>query len=238
MIKKTNKTKVKGRSDSDFYVKVVGTSHIASSSLDKIRKEFYEFSPDVVGVELDMPRAKSLFESAKSREISAFQAISLFGLFGGLFFVFGKFLQKRLGNIVGAGPGSEMKLGITLAKERNLPVLLLDRDITITMKRLSKKVKFKEILRIIFDIMFAPFSKQKVKIDISKVPEARVIEELISSLRKRYPTIYTVLIEERNIYMANLIKRFRAENPEKKLLAIVGAGHEEWIVRAISQVQD
>ena len=234
MIKKTNNIKSKDSLYSDPYVRIIGTSHIASSSLDKIRREFYEFSPDVIGVELDMPRAKALFESSRAREISAFQAIGLFGLFGGLFFVFGKFFQKRLGNIVGANPGSEMKLGITLAKERNLPVLLLDRDITITMKRLSKKMKFKEVLRIISDLIFAPFSKQKIKIDISKVPEARMIEELISSLKKRYPTIHTVLIEERNIYMASLIKRFRNENPEKKLLVIVGAGHEDWIKQAIS----
>lgn len=219
----------------DSFVRIIGTSHIASSSLEQIRKEFYEFSPDVIGVELDMARAKALFDSSKTREISTFQAIRIFGLFGGLFFVLGKFLQQKLGNIVGANPGSEMKLGITLAKERNLPVLLLDRDITITMKRLSKKMKFKEVARIIFDVLFSPFSGKKVKIDISKVPESEVIEELIYSLRKRYPTIYTVLIEERNIYMSNLIKRFVQENPGKKLLVIIGAGHEHWIRKAITK---
>ncbi|HOI19012.1 MAG TPA: TraB/GumN family protein [Candidatus Woesearchaeota archaeon] len=234
MSKKTNNITTENPLQIDPYIRIIGTSHIASLSLDQIRNEFYQFSPDVIGVELDLSRAKALFESSKQKEVSTFQAVRAFGLFGGIFFILGKFLQKKLGNLVGTNPGSEMKLGITLAKERNLPVLLLDRDITITMKRLSKKMRVREIFKIIIDLIFAPFSNKKIKIDLSKVPESDVIEQLITSLKKRYPTIYTVLIEERNIYMSTLIKRFKKENPHKKLLVIVGAGHENWIRKDIS----
>jgi len=51
-------------------------------------------------------------------------------------------------------------------------------------------------------------------------------------LRHKFPTIYNVLVRERNEYMAKQIHLLISENPDKKILVVVGAGH----VRGLQQI--
>ena len=55
----------------------------------------------------------------------------------------------------------------------------------------------------------------------------------MEKVRKRYPNVYKVLIEERNHVMAKNLKKIIENNKDKKILAIVGAGHEEEILKLI-----
>ena len=73
--------------------------------------------------------------------------------------------------------------------------------------------------------------KETIEFDITKVPEKKVIKKLISKVKKRYPSIYTVLIKERN----NVISKnlFMIMQNNKKILAIIGAGHEEEVLDLI-----
>ena len=47
--------------------------------------------------------------------------------------------------------------------------------------------------------------------------------------------MYKVLIEERNIVMAENLSALMEKNEDKKILAIVGAGHEDEILRLIKK---
>ena len=42
-------------------IKIVGTSHISKDSVKEIKHQISEFKPDIVCVELDVHRYKSLF---------------------------------------------------------------------------------------------------------------------------------------------------------------------------------
>ena len=68
---------------------------------------------------------------------------------------------------------------------------------------------------------------------MTKVPSKKIINELVEKVRKRYPNVYKVLIEERNHVMAKNLKKIIENNKDKKILAIVGAGHEEEILKLI-----
>ena len=61
----------------------------------------------------------------------------------------------------------------------------------------------------------------------------KLIKKLVDKVKKRYPNIYKVLIEERNIVMANNLRNIISRNKDKKILAIIGAGHEEEILEMI-----
>ena len=65
------------------------------------------------------------------------------------------------------------------------------------------------------------------KFDLHKVPEQEVIVKIISQMKRYYPSVYKTLIADRNIYMVKQLARLWQENPEKKILAVVGAGHKE-----------
>jgi len=54
-------------------------------------------------------------------------------------------------------------------------------------------------------------------------------------MRERYPNICRVLIDERNRIMARNLSYLMKEHPEKNILAVVGAGHEEEIVELIKK---
>jgi pheromone shutdown protein TraB len=161
-------------------------------------------------------------------------AIGKYGLQGYLFAVIGGYVQKKLGNVVGIKPGSDMLTAVNLAKTNNRQLVLIDQDISITLKKFSQKFSFKEKLRLVYDIIKAPFSK-KMSFDLNKVPEHEMIAKLMEQMRDRYPNLYYVLVEERNHVMAKNIYSIMSKNPEKKILAVIGAGHEKEMMKLIKQ---
>jgi pheromone shutdown protein TraB len=57
----------------------------------------------------------------------------------------------------------------------------------------------------------------------------------MEQMRDRYPNLYYVLVEERNHVMAKNIYSIMSKNPEKKILAVIGAGHEKEMMKLIKQ---
>ena len=145
-------------------------------------------------------------------------------------------LKKKLGKLVGVAPGSEMKKAISLAKKHKMKIALIDQDIEITLKRFSKSLTWKEKWNFIVDIVKAVFLREKaIEFDLTKVPDKKIIKKLIGKVKERYPNIYKVLIEERNVVMERNLKNIMEQNEDKKILAIIGAGHEEDIINLIKK---
>lgn len=205
-------------------VLLIGTSHVSKESKDKIIEAFSEFKPDIICIELDQNRYYALMHPEKKGKPS----IRQLGFTGYVFALIGGFFQKRLGKITGMNPGEEMLLGAKLAKEHKLNLALIDQDAVLTMRNMSKKVRFREKLKIVIDLFRGPFLKDfKMHIDINKIPEDEIIMRILGLMKKRYPGFYKVLIEDRNRYMVKKIYFLMKNNSEKKILVIVGAGHVE-----------
>ena len=84
-----------------------------------------------------------------------------------------------------------------------------------------------------WDIARGPFSRQEIPFDIRKVPADEIIEKLVEQVRGRYPTVYQVLIEERNVIMARKLRKLMEKYPGDKIVAVVGAGHEKEMYRLL-----
>jgi pheromone shutdown-related protein TraB len=216
-------------------VLIVGTSHIARQSVKEVKTAFEEFKPDIVAVELDQSRLQGLLSEKKgSPPLSLIRQV---GLGGYLFALIGGALQKKLGDIVGMRPGVDMLTALRLAHENGKPGALIDRDILITLQRLSKAFTWKVKGRIFWDILRSPFSK-RMRIDLSKVPEKELITRLMGELRQRYPELYRVLVEERNRIMAKNITGIAKMHPEARILVVVGAGHVEGMRELLEKSAD
>ncbi len=214
-------------------IKIVGTNHISEQSIQKIKQEFLSFQPDIIAIELDKQRLQSLLHPNQEGKIGL-AAIRQFGVKGTLFLILGRYAQKKLGKIVNMKPGSEMLFATNLARSNGLTLALIDRPINKTIKRLFKKLTWKEKFRFLGDVLFAPFKKkQKITFNLASVPDEDVISQLIKPLKKRYPTFYNVLIAERDVYMSRQLAIIHKKNPDKKTLAVVGAGHVQGIHKAI-----
>ena len=207
---------------------LLGTSHIAKQSVEEIKEAFARLNPDIVAIELDKSRLQALLSGESKVSIKHLPAV---GIQGWLFAKLGGWASKKLGKMVGVDPGAEMKTAIELGKEHKKRIALIDQPIEITLKRFSKALTWKEKGRMVADM----FRGRKETFDLSKVPQEELITTLIGELKGRYPSMYKVLIEERNIYMADKLKKLGELYPESTILAIVGAGHVQGMAELISK---
>ncbi len=221
---------------------LIGTSHIAQESSKEIRKYIEEEKPDLIAVELDFQRAAALLQEENS-ELSL-SHIFRFGVKGYLFAKVGQYLQQKLGKMVGVSPGAEMKTALELARKHKLEVAFIDQPIHITLRRFSSSLTWKEKGRFVADLLsglFFPRQQLKKlglsKWDLKKVPEREMISSLMKELKKRYPNVYRVLVEERNKYMVRQLISLLRHHPGKKILTVVGAGHKEGMEELLRKVE-
>jgi pheromone shutdown-related protein TraB len=219
---------------------LIGTSHIAKQSLREIEEAFKDL-PGVVAVELDRNRLHSLLTEQKTK--LSVRDISRVGFKGYMFALIGGWLQRKLGSIVGVMPGSEMKLAVVLAKKHNARIALIDQNIEITLRKFSQRLTWREKFRFVSDMFKGIFFKKRAmkelgvdaNIDLSKVPDQELINKMMKQLKVRYPNVYDVLVHQRNVIMSNNIVKLMHQFPDDKILAVVGAGHEEDILAIVKK---
>lgn len=221
---------------------LVGTSHIAKQSLDEIKEAITTKKPGIIAVELDSRRLHALFSKEKHKV--RLSDIKQIGVRGYLFALLGGWLQRKLGNLVGVAPGSEMKLAVQLARESGTRIALIDQDIEITLRKLSEQLTWKEKWNFLADLsMGLLFPKREIKkyglseFDLTKVPSKILIKQLIGHVKIRYPNIYDVLVHQRNVHMARNLLKLSAQHPDTTILAVVGAGHEDDMIRLMKKMK-
>ncbi|MBW2996054.1 TraB/GumN family protein [Candidatus Woesearchaeota archaeon] len=217
---------------------LIGTSHIAKESLKEVTAAIVKQQPDIIALELDKKRFYALTHEVKRRV--RLRDIKKIGVKGFLFNLIGAWIEEKLGKLVGVKPGSEMLTAIHLAKEYKIKLALIDQDIELTLRRISAELTLKERLRFVIDILkgilFKKSEMKKLgikKLDLTKVPPKTLIKKLIKIMKKRYPHLYRVLVEERNKVMAANLKNIMEHFPDKKIIAIIGAGHEQDILNLV-----
>ena len=209
-------------------LRIIGSSHISPDSIQEAVDVIKDYQPEIVALELDSNRFVALMR--QEREKNPWKIIKEIGIMGYLFNVIGFWVEKKLGEVVGVKPGSEMIAATKTAQECNAKIALIDRDIRVTIKRLFKLLTWKEKFRFLWDIISSPFAK-RYAFDLSKVPDEKFIKEVIKIIKKRYPNFYKALVDERDEHMAVNLKHLMQEHT--KIVAVVGAGHLEGIVKRL-----
>ncbi|MBU0460139.1 MAG: TraB/GumN family protein [Nanoarchaeota archaeon] len=222
-------------------LKIIGTSHIAQQSVDEIKKAVKEEQPEIIALELDLQRASALMSEQKNKV--KFSDIMRIGIKGYLFVKVGQYVQQKLGKMVGVAPGSEMKTALELARREKLQIALIDQPIQITLKRFSKSLTWREKFHFISDFFKGIFFRKKQmkelgleNFDLTKVPAEKMIEKMMLQTKQRYPSIYKTLVTDRNQYMVRKLVKLLRAHPDKKILAIVGAGHKKGMEKLLLKV--
>ena len=223
---------------------IVGTSHIAKESVSKVKKVIEENQPDIVGIELDITRYKSLIAQNKqdNKRSSGFYAIRHIGIKGFLFAVIGSFTMRRLAKYVGTNPGADMLEAAKIAKKNESKVYLIDRHINATLSKFSKALTAREIFRFFWDFIKGIFNPRgemrKIGIksfDLSTVPGEEIIEKMLKHMKKRYPSVYNVLVHQRNVFMSKAIVKLMESYDVEKMVVVVGAGHKKGMKRILER---
>ncbi len=213
---------------------LIGTSHISPESIALVRKTIQEQKPGFVAIELDKGRFHGLMGKKGKKRIS-FHELRKLGLSSFLFALFGAWIEEKLGKMVGTKPGTEMKTAIIEAAKIQAKVLLIDQEISITLKRMFKTLTRREKMRFVLDIFKGLLGMgEHISFDLKKTPPEELIEKLIGQVRQRYPSVYTTLIEERNTFMAKKLLLSMTKHPQETIIAVVGAGHEKGIYQFLT----
>lgn len=208
------------RVNDDWYL-LVGTSHVAKSAVKKVRSSFKEFNPDVVAVELDPQRLQALLTDAKRS--SFLSMVGAVGVRGAFFALIGGALQRKLGAILKMVPGADMLAAVKEAQHHERRVLLIDRDLRITLHRLGKSLGWREFRQAVKEL----FKREKLSFKLSDVPSEELVSKLLVEFKHRYPRPYKALVSERNTHMVVALLNYHKARPSDRLLVVVGAGHLE-----------
>ncbi len=223
-------------------IRLIGTSHIAQESIEEIKKTLQELQPEIVALELDAQRAMALLEERK-RKVSLRDILKI-GWRGFIFAKIGQYVQEKLGEKVGVSPGADMKSAFLWAKKNQKNIALIDQPITITLKRFSQTLTWKEKFRFVGDLFKGLFfGKQQLRklglgsFNLKKVPAKDLIEKMMLQVKENYPSVYKVLVEERNRFMVRQVVKLLRENPGKKIVVVVGAGHLQGMQELLKKVE-
>ncbi|HOV67164.1 MAG TPA: TraB/GumN family protein [Methanoregulaceae archaeon] len=213
-------------------IRLVGTAHVSSESVDEVRREIVSFDPDIVAVELDPPRYQTLKYGAEEPEIGE---LLKSGNFTQLLVQWALgYVQRQIGMDVGVEPGAEMKAACEAAEERGIRIALVDRDIRVTLQRFWSSMTLLEKLRMGGALLFSVFQIGRGgggEIDIESLKQQDVIDAALEEFRRFAPNGARALIEERDAYLAHQILGLVRTN--ERVLAVVGAGHVAGIRRYI-----
>jgi len=208
---------------------LLGTSHVSKNSVKEIKETIEKYNPEVVGIELDYPRLKSLMEGKKNnkkrRQSKAIR--KEIGVGGYIFGIIAGFVQDKVGKSLNIDPGVDMKSAYLEARKNKIPVTLIDLDIKITLKKISN-LSLKKKISLFSNIIIKSFKKEyrkKLNFDVSSgVPSEEFIDLALDILKKEVPDMYKILIHDRNVYMVEQIKKLKQKH-NGNILIIVGAGH-------------
>jgi pheromone shutdown-related protein TraB len=213
-------------------IDIIGTSHISRESVKEIREAVSAYPPDMIAVELDEDRAYALLYQKEGNVTWAHR--KTLGWNGYYFAKIGHWAEAKLGDIAGMKPGAEMKEAILLAKKHNIPVVFIDQHITKTLRRFSSEFTWREKFRMVWDVFEGMgryiIRKPEFEFDLRTVPEKELMKKMLGRVKKHYPNMYKVLVTERNEFMAKKLFLLQREHPNKRILAVMGAGHVDDVI--------
>ncbi len=216
----------------DRTILLIGTAHVSQESVDLVREVITRENPDCVCIELDDKRYHALSEKEQWRSLDLKEIIRKKHLSTLLVSLLMASYQKKLGNRLGVSPGAELLTAARTAEDLGIPISLCDRDIRITLRRAWKSTSFFKKSTLLASLLATLFDTTEINVqDLEELKKKDVLSELLEEMGNAFPSVKKVLIDERDIYLAEQIKA----SSGKRIVAAVGAGHVEGIKRKIGE---
>lgn len=222
----------------DNCITVLGTAHVSKASAEAVESLISSREYQSVALELCSSRHNAIVNPDALAKMDLFQVLRsgkapmvMASLALGAY-------QQRMAEQFGIEPGAEMRAAIKSAKEENLAVHLIDREIGITLKRVYKNVPWWRRFNLFSGLLFSVISKEKVsEEEIESLKEGDILESTFSQFAEEAKDLFAPLIDERDQYMAAQLLEALENKKHHHMLAVVGAGHLKGIQTYLSQFQ-
>lgn len=203
-------------------ITLVGTAHVSKESVEEVKQTIKDLQPDCVAVELDEKRAESIKNPDRYSQLDLVKVLKRKEGFLLLANLMLSSFQRRMGLNAGVKPGDEMIAAMNAAEESGIRCTLVDRPIQITLKRAWGKNSFWGKCKLLATLLSSAFSKEEIEPEeIEKLKVRNEMDSMMSELAEYMPVIKTVLIDERDKYLASKIWESEGNN----IVAVLGAGH-------------
>ena len=216
--------------DIDENLRLLGTAHVATASVEAVRENIANWGPDVVAVELCKSRHSALTQDRRLDKEGLLKVIKE----GKAPMVLLQSLlaaeQRKMGIDEGQQPGAELLAAVTAAEEAGLEVALIDRDIQTTLRRAWNKMGFREKFGLLWAWLAEDEEEEELELE-QVLADKDLLTSLMEELREVSPGAGEVLIDERDEFIARKISDIRGDG---KVLAVLGAGHLDGVSKFLS----
>ncbi len=212
---------------------LIGTAHVSALSVQTVEETIRERKPQRVLIELDSRRLDAIQDPDRWRKTDIVQVIREKKQHLFLLQLYLANMQARMGRETGVSPGGEMIAAIKVADEVGAEVVLIDRDVSVTLKRGFGAMGLWQRLRLFWNIwveVLTPTEKDE-SFDVDSLLETDAITAMTEEFARFAPVVKEALIDERDAYMASHIEE---ESAKGTLVAVVGAGHVPGIQRHLA----
>ena len=218
-----------GESERIVFVPVI---HTDIESVEEARRVVRETEPEVVAVELDHDRYQQLLNPPEEGVLVApgvgdmaqdlMQQLAI--------------VEKSLGDITGSDVGDEMLAAIDEGRAIGAKIALVDRPMIATVQAMMK-VPVDEMYRLTGMLPDATkdIENRGASDLLAMLKEDGAVEDLMEQFRSEFPGLANVLIEQRDLYVANAL-RFILNDVEGKIVAVLGAGHIQGVKAALEKL--
>lgn len=201
---------------------LIGTAHVSKKSADEVKEIIQQEQPDTVCVELCQARYQGITDADRWKNTDIVKIIKEGKALILLINLILSSYQKRLARQFGIQPGQEMIQGIKSAQEAGATLCLADRDLHTTMRRLWRKLGFIGKMKLFFQLMMSMFVNEEIsEEELEKMKSQDMLTSALDELSKSFPEFKSIVIDERDKYLAQKIK----DAPGSKIVAVLGAGH-------------
>jgi len=210
----------------DRQITLLGTAHVSRSSVEDVSTSLNSGLFDAVAVELCSNRHNAIMNPDSLAKMDLFQVLRdkkttmvIANLALGAY-------QQRIADEIGIEPGAEMKAAIQLADKLKLPVLLIDREISTTLKRVYANVSWWRRFELIAGLLASVVNHEKVsEEEIEKLKQGDMLESALHQFAEQNESLFKPLIQERDEYMSMSLFSQLETTEYSNILAVVGAGH-------------
>ncbi|KJZ03624.1 MULTISPECIES: TraB/GumN family protein, partial [unclassified Halomonas] len=205
---------------------LLGTAHVSAESADEVRDLIDSGDFDAVAIELCDARHSNLanpdalgdqdlfqiFRQGKAGMVAANLALGAF--------------QQRIAEQSGIEPGAEMRAALEASQRHELPLLLIDRDVGLTLKRIYQNVPWWQRFSLLSGLLGSVLSRQEVSAEeVERLKQGDVLESTFSEFAAESQSLFTPLISERDRYMVMRLAQQCPPGKFKRVLVVIGAGH-------------
>lgn len=205
---------------------LLGSAHVVDLS-GPIRDRLTGLPLQAIALELDASRAGVLEEPSGTPRPQGRSVPPLIRLWG--------LLQRRLGAELGQGAGGEMRAAARFARERSVPVFLIDDPFDQTVRRLLGSLSMFERVRLLAGaVLGLVIPARAVRHELEEYSEAP--SEYTDQIRTSFPTVARVLIDERNEHMAARLEEMWRRGI-RHVAVVVGDAHVPGLADALRKRQ-